>query len=78
MINIEKRIEAHFFLRWMSVAALRVSLAGLRDTDLLYPNRVGNLAVERNGKALGYVDFNAETMTFYTEEARNDLPTHAV
>lgn len=59
-INIE--VKAEFFQRWMSVSQMKKCLAQLEDTDVLYPNRVGNLAVIRNSDKLmiGLIDFNGE------------------
>ncbi|MCK4821195.1 hypothetical protein KA005_35850 [bacterium] len=62
-IDINVEIKAGFFQRWMSVGQMKKCLAQLEDTDILYPSRVGNLAVVRDSDRLimiGYIDFNEE------------------
>lgn len=43
----------------ITVATLRELLSELREDDILIPNDVGNLAIERNGLYIGYVDLGA-------------------
>ena len=58
--NVE--IKASFFRRYMTVGGMKDCLSQLQNTDILYPNRVGNLTVIRDSakSAVGYIDFKKE------------------
>ena len=55
-------VEAKFLCRHMTVKQLKNCLYSLEDSDVLYPNRVGNLSVFRKSTKdlIGYVDFANE------------------
>ena len=60
-INIDEKVNGHFFEKWVSVEKLKSILAELQDGDLLYPNQVGNLSVIRADEQIGYIDISEET-----------------
>ena len=62
-INTDVEIKAEFFRRYMTVKQMKNCLCQLQDTDILYPNRVGNLSVIRDStkSVIGYIDFNTES-----------------
>ena len=62
-INLGITMSASFFERHMTVKQLKKCINLLLDTDEIYPNTVGNLAVTRDNTMLGYIDFNDETFT---------------
>ncbi len=58
-VNIE--IESGFLKKWMSVEKMKECLTELEDSDILYPNRAGDLTVFNNKENyLGFIDFNNE------------------
>ena len=46
----------------ITVAKLRELLGQLRDTDVLAPNQVYNLRVDRDGDYFGYIDLFTDTV----------------
>ena len=66
MIDTDVEVQAVFFKRWLTAKRLREILSQLDDDDLLIPNRVGNLAVTRAAKQVGYIDFNEEAFEDYS------------
>lgn len=66
MIDTDIRVEARFFRRWMTVDQMKDILSELDDSDILSPNRVGNLNVIKDGgEQIGYIDFNEEDFKDY-------------
>lgn len=60
-IDVNSEATAIFLRRYMSVGQMKNCLSQLKDTDLLYPNRVGNLTVLDSSKqGIGYIDFCEE------------------
>lgn len=59
-IDIDVMVTGGFFRKWMSVEQMKKCIEQLEDTDLIYPNRVGNLSIVRNSEMIGYIDFNSE------------------
>jgi len=61
-INTDIEIKAMFFERYMSIGQLKKCIEQLEDTDIVSPNRVGNLLVMRSSGqwTVGYIDFNKE------------------
>jgi hypothetical protein len=60
MINTKSTITAEFVEKAISVVKLRAVLEYLKDEDLLFPNRVGNLAIIRNNNYIGFIDIGEE------------------
>lgn len=61
-IDINVTVKAEFFRRWMTVGQMKKCIDQLEDTDILFPNRVGNLSAMRDSeqKMIGFIDFNGE------------------
>ena len=59
-----REIEAKFLCRYMAVKQMKYCLRSLQDSDILYPNKVGNLSVVRypTKEYIGYIDFAEEVI----------------
>lgn len=64
-------ISAGFLEKSIPVARLKEILSQLEDTDLLYPNRVGNLSVVRGDQQIGYVDIGSESLELDEKDVKD-------
>jgi len=66
-IDIDTEVKAIFFRRWMSVRQMKECIEKLEDTDIIYPNIVGNLSVVCNSdqQTVGYIDFAEEQLRLF-------------
>ena len=69
MATNSEQVRAVFLRRWMTVGQMVKVLDQLEGTDVLFPNRVGNLTVFRRSDAIGYVDFCDEALVSFNDEA---------
>lgn len=53
--------------KYIPVEKLSALLSQLLSTDKIFPNRVGNLSVVRDGEYIGYIDLAAETLTLFSD-----------
>ena len=76
MIVSLNHINAGFLEKCISVHKLKEILAQLEDTDLLYPNRVGNLNINRNEQDIGWLDIGSEVVERFDdiESENNESP----